>query len=53
MLVFKNGYGGEGVEIVADPEKFEDVREFFYVLRTYNESFTFDGKKFYIKLISY
>ena len=26
--MFKNGHGSEGVEIVADPEKFEDVSKF-------------------------
>ena len=25
VLIFKNGHGSEGVEIVANPEKFEDV----------------------------
>ena len=25
VLVFRNGRGTEGVEIVADPERFEDV----------------------------
>ncbi len=27
MLVFKNGQGSDGAEIVADPEKFEDVSD--------------------------
>ncbi len=25
VLVFRNGQGSQGVEIVADPERFEDV----------------------------
>lgn len=38
VLIFKNGHGSEGVEIVANPEKFEDVSCILKtVLRTYRQ----------------
>ena len=40
VLIFKNGHGSEGVEIVANPEKFEDVS---CILKTVLRAYHLEG----------